>query len=439
MTLLDRSQAPSDQLDEIAALATPLSGPGDLGPLLDRIGDTHLVLLGEASHGTSDYYRWRAEITRRLIVEHRFSFVAVEGDWPDCFAINRWVKGRADQDQSASQVLGRFERWPTWMWANEEVADFARWLREHNHRSGAAIGFYGLDVYSLWESLGRIVRYLADHHPDALDAAMDAFDCFEPYDQDPQRYARATRMVPNSCETEVIDLLAEIHRTRLVGDDEPEAELDALQNAEVLAGAERYYRTMVRADGESWNVRDCHMADTLDRLLHYHGAGAKGIVWEHNTHVGDARATDMARAGMVNIGQIVRERHGHDHTALVGFAGHHGSVIAGTAWGAPMQRLPVPAAPAGTHEDLMHQAAGPRSLLVFPDQRDTPWLSQPRGHRAIGVVYHPERDARGNWVPTIMGGRYDAMLYFDATTALHPLHPNPATDTGELETFPWTT
>jgi erythromycin esterase len=286
--------------------------------------------------------------------------------------------------------------------------------------------------------LERVFTYLGERHPDAIGAASSAMRCFEPYGEDPQRYAWATRTIPASCEEEVVGLLAELHRTPLVGTGDTESELDALQNAEVLAGAERYYRTMVRADESSWNVRDHHMADTLDRLVAHHGRGSKAIVWEHNTHVGDARATDMASAGMINVGQLVRERHHGDGVVLVGFGGHHGSVIAADAWGSPARRFTVPEAPAMTHEDLLQQAAPHPSVLVFPDRRDTPWLSARRGHRAIGVVYRPEADRRGNWVPTVMGQRYDAYLSFPETTALHPLGFT-TTASGELETYPWTT
>lgn len=440
---LPEEAADRDELDEIHELARPLETTADVDPLLERVGDARVVLLGEASHGTADYYRWRAEITRRLIVERGFSFVAVEGDWPDCFRVNRWVKGRGEQERSAREVLADFERWPTWMWANEEVADFAGWLRDHNVANGASVGFYGLDVYSLWESMRVVLGYLADGHPDALDAAQRAFTCFEPYGEDPQEYAWATRMVPAACESEVVDLLTEMHRRPPAGDAHTdtwsEAELDAVQNSEILVGAERYYRTMVQADGESWNVRDCHMADTLDRLMSWHGRQAKAVVWEHNTHVGDARATDMAAAGMVNVGQVVRERHERDGVVLVGFGGYEGSVIAADLWGAPMRRMPVPPAPAGTHEDLLLRAAPPSSLLVFPDDRRTPWLERRRGHRAIGVVYRPSAERRGNWVPTVMGGRYDAFCHFHHTEALHPLHLEPVQPGGERETYPWST
>ena len=195
---------------EIAEFARPLRDEGDLDPLLDRIGDARFVLLGEASHGTADYYRWRAQLTRRLITERSFSFVGVEGDWPDCFRVNRWVKDREHPDQSAREVLNRFDRWPTWMWANEEVADFVDWLREHNRRTGGDVGFYGLDVYSLWDSLRAIVDYVAEHDSHALEAAYDAYRCFEPYGEDPQRYAWSTRMVPESCEADFVRLLREL-------------------------------------------------------------------------------------------------------------------------------------------------------------------------------------------------------------------------------------
>ena len=425
------------ELEEIERLAMPIDDPGSHDPLLDRIGDARFVLLGEASHGTSEYYRWRAEITKRLIAEKGFSFVGVEGDWPDCYEINRWVKGRADDTDDPRPVLRRFDRWPTWMWANEEVADFLEWLRAHNRDTDGQVGFYGLDVYSLWESLERILGYLGEHEPDALEAAKRAYRCFEPYDEDPQQYAWATRMVPSSCEDEVVHLLVEMQRDASAVDGDPEAQLDALQNTEVLAGAERYYRTMVRADGASWNVRDTHMTDTLDRLMKHHGADAKAVVWEHNTHVGDARATDMRLAGMVNVGQLVRERHPADDVVLVGFGGHRGSVIAAEAWGAPTRRMEVPESPQGTHEHLLHRSAPDRSLLVFPDDRSSPWLSTRRGHRAIGVVYSTRGDRPGNWVPTVMGSRYDAFLFFEDTTALHPLDFEDPQPHAEKETYPW--
>ncbi|MFP4514131.1 MAG: erythromycin esterase family protein, partial [Acidimicrobiales bacterium] len=284
-----------DLSGEIRARATRLDSTDDLAPLLHQISDARHVLIGEASHGTSEYYRWRAALTRRLITDHGFSFVAVEGDWPDCYAVNQWVKGRADRQRSAREVLGDYQRWPTWMWANEEVAEFVDWLRSHNERTGSNVGFYGLDVYSLWDSLRVTLGYLEKYRPDDLEAARRASACFEPHGGDPQSYAAFTRVVPEGCEDEVVELLEEVRRSAPTFDGDPEAQLDAVQNAEVLRGAERYYRTMVRGGPDSWNVRDHHMVDTLERLIDHHGPDCRTVVWEHNTHVGDARATDMRR------------------------------------------------------------------------------------------------------------------------------------------------
>jgi len=363
----------------------------------------------------------------------------VEGDWPDCYQVNRWLKGRSDHDAGAREVLGHFDRWPTWMWANHEVADFVTWLRGHNRATGADVGFYGLDVYSLWDSLRAVLGYLTSRHPEALDAAQRALRCFEPYEEDPHAHAYASGLVPASCADEVVDLLLELRSAPRSIDGDPEAHFDTQQNAEVLVGAERYYRTMVRADNESWNVRDCHMTDTLDRLMRHHGPEAKAVVWEHNTHIGDARATTMAEAGMVNVGQLVRERHEEDGVVLVGFGGHHGHVVAADSWGGPTRTLPVPDAPEGSHEALLHDTLGEPSLLVFPEERRSAWLTARRGHRAIGVVYRPSSDAYGNWVPTVMGRRYDAFIFFDSTHALHPLHGETPTAGGEKETYPWST
>jgi erythromycin esterase-like protein len=297
-------------VQSVRALARPLRGPADLDPLLERIGAARFVLLGEASHGTSEYYEWRAVLSQRLIREKDFSFIAVEGDWPDCYRVNRYVKWMPDAGETAREVLHAFERWPTWMWANEDVVTLAEWLREHNHGlpAEAQVGFYGLDVYSLWESLYAIMHYLHEADPSALPAAWQAFRCFEPFGEDVQRYARATRFVPNTCEKEVVHLLAEMRRkTSEYRAEGSEAYFQAEQNALVVKNAEAYYRAMVRGGPDSWNVRDRHMTETLERLMKHHGPYAKAIVWEHNTHVGDARFTDMADDGMVNVGQLARE------------------------------------------------------------------------------------------------------------------------------------
>lgn len=428
---------PIDELASIRALARPLTTLADLDPLVRRVGDADLVCLGEASHGTHEYYAWRCELSRQVIERHGATFIGVEGDWPDCWRVNLWARGLAHHDLDARGLLAGFERWPTWMWANEEVADFLDWLRAYNatRPDGRQVGFYGLDVYSLWDSLRRIFDWLEEHAPEAVPAAMQAWRCFAPYGEDPQEYAWSTRLVPETCEQDVVDLLVAVHRRTATALPDDEDAFDAWQNAEVVAGAEHYYRAMVRGDRQSWNVRDTHMADTIDRLRAHLGPGAKGLVWAHNTHVGDARATDMARAGMVNVGQLVRQRLGRDDVVLVGFAGHRGTVVAAAAWGAPERVLPVPEARPGSQEDLLHHALGAPALLVFPDDRSSAWLRSPRGHRAIGVVYQPAREA-GNYVPTALGGRYDALIWLEDTTALAPLRHEPPPREAELETEP---
>lgn len=426
-----------EMIAEIRSLATPLESVESLNHLVQSACSSRFVCIGEASHGTHEFYSWRATLSKRLIEEHDFTWIGVEGDWPDCSRINRWVRGLDDQSLTAQEVLVQFERWPTWMWANREVCDFLDWLHELNLSRSLEqrVGFYGLDVYSLWDSLRAIIEWLTEHKPEALPAALEAWRCFDPFDEDPQKYAWGTRMIPHDCEDEVIDLLIELGRNHVVTGGDAEAVFDAQQNAEVAAAAEHYYRTMVRGDQQSWNVRDVHMADTIDRIAAHLGSDSKGLIWEHNTHVGDARATTMSAEGMVNVGQLVRERHHDNGVTLVGFASYTGSVIAASAWGSGEQRFPTPDARPGSHEDLLHHALGRDSALVFGSERSGPWLSAVLGHRAIGVVYAPERE-RGNYVPTVMGGRYDALLWFERADALTPLRHEPRPDEPEFETEP---
>ena len=421
---------------QVLTLSSPLADAADLDPLLDRIGEARYVLLGEASHGTHEYYLWRARISRRLIEEKGFRFIAVEGDWPDCYRVNRYVQGEPG-DATAEEALRAFSRWPTWMWANWEVAALAEWIRNHNagRPEDERVGFFGLDVYSLWESLYAVIGYLRRHHPDAVSAAYEAFRCFQPYAEDPQEYARATLFVPDDCRQEVLALLRTVRERAAAHASATATSLDAVMNAEALAGAEAYYRTMVGGGGASWNLRDRHMADTLDRLMRFHGPDAKAIVWEHNTHVGDARYTDMADAGMHNVGQLVRQEHAAAGVVLVGFGSYEGTVIAGRNWEAPLEVMPVPPARSGSWEHALHlMAADDRLLLFRPPHDPGDALAVPRGHRAIGVVYRPELEW-GNYVPTVLPLRYDAFLYLDRTEALHPLHVEPRG--GPPELYPW--
>lgn len=426
--------------DGLKRIAKPLASPRDLDPLMDAIGDSRYVLLGEASHGTSEFYTWRTEISKRLIEERGFSFIAVEGDWPDCYRVNRYVKGLPDSGKNAEEVLHAFERWPTWMWANREVVDLAEWMRSHNDkvRRDKHVGFFGLDVYSLWESMRAVVEYLESVDPRLAAAAKRAYNCFEPYAEDAQEYARATAIVPTSCEHQAVAVLKELHtRAPRFIEDSSEDFFDAEQNALVARNAELYYRTMVRGGPASWNVRDRHMVETLTRLMRHHGRDAKAIVWEHNTHIGDARFTDMARAGMLNVGQVVRESHAEDGVVLVGFGTHRGTVIAAEEWGAPIERMQVPAARDGSFEHALFDARVGDSLLIFDGtDNGVAGLDGPLGHRAIGVVYDPDHERWGNYVPTIIPGRYDAFVYIEETRAVDPLHLAVKVDGEMPETYP---
>jgi erythromycin esterase len=425
----------------VRRIARPLESAEDLDPLLERVGDATYVLLGEASHGTSEFYTWRTEISKRLILEKGFSFIAVEGDWPDCYRVNRHVRAFEDSGESAEAVLHAFERWPTWMWANREVVELVDWLRRHNDRQQPErrVGFYGLDVYSLWDSMFAVVEYLERLDPALARGARRAYACFDPYHDDPQDYARATALVPTSCEAEVVAVLRELRsRAPEYKGDGREAYFNAEQNALVARNAELYYRTMVRGGPSSWNVRDTHMVETLERLMTHHGPTARAIVWEHNTHIGDARYTDMATHGMVNVGQLVRDHHDHEGVVLVGFGTHHGTVIAAEEWGAPMERMRVPGGRAGSWEDACNRENEDDKLMIFSHEPHggIPGLERPRDHRAIGVVYDARSERWGNYVPSILPRRYDAFLYIDETKAVDPLHMPVRVGEEPPETYP---
>jgi erythromycin esterase len=435
--------------DALRTASYAVHSEADLDPLISRIDDAQIVLLGEASHGTSEYYTWRTRITQRLIREKGFDFIAVEGDWPDCYRVNRVLKGY--DSHSVFDVLNAFERWPTWMWANREVVHLAEWLGQHNattpeHRR---IGFYGLDVYSLWESMDAVVDFLRRADPLAVQHAIDAYACFEPWARSEHGYARATALVPANCEDEVVSVLAQLRargNRRLQAADSAgllsaEARFDAEQNALVAVNAEHYYRTMVSADNHSWNIRATHMAETLDRILSLHQQtrdSAKAIIWAHNTHIGDARATDMAAEQIINLGQLARERHERLGVVVVGFGAFQGRVIAARAWGAPLETMRIPAAMHGSWDEVLHEGhSEDRGRLIMLDrlQHDASF-QRPRGQRAIGVVYHAPYERPGNYIPTLLPQRYDALLFFENTRALHPLHGEHARIGDIPETYP---
>lgn len=407
-------------VDEIKKRAMKLESADDLDAIVQAIGDADFVLLGEASHGTSEFYTLRAELSKRLIVEKGFSFIAVEGDWPSCYTLNRYIKQYENPAVNVREALGDFNRWPTWMWANNEVMNYAEWLYDFNKNKtyGRQVGFYGIDVYSLWESMDEILSHLKKTGSPELEAAQKAFDCFDPYKRDPQTYGVSAAFLSESCEEEVVKLLTDLQAKRKLSKGEDESVLSDELNALVAVNAERYYRSMVQGGSDSWNVRDRHMVEALNRIKAFHGPDAKAIVWEHNTHIGDARATDMEADGMVNVGQLLREQYGDNRVYIVGFGTHRGTVIAADQWGGEMQAMMVPEAQSGSWEDLLHKAGAFDKILLF--DHDSEPFHVPVGHRAIGVVYNPRRE-RGNYVPSVMARRYDAFVYVDESKALAPL------------------
>ncbi|HEX5111454.1 MAG TPA: erythromycin esterase family protein [Saprospiraceae bacterium] len=438
------TKAPSLQGDQmirdVQQYSHRLHSKADLKPLFDRIGDARIVMLGEATHGTHEYYMWRAYISRKLIEEKGFSFIAVEGDWPDCYRLNRYVKGYEDRSLKATEVLQTFDRWPSWMWGNWEIAAWADWLVKFNSNLPAnkKVGFYGLDVYSLWESMESIMSYLQKTDPKALVVAEQAFRCFEPYRQDEGRaYAYALRLVPDHCKNEVVQLLSEIRMRLPQYNTDHENVFSAEQNALIAVHAENYYRAMIQGGPHSWNVRDRHMLTTLQRLLDFHGHESKAIVWAHNTHIGDARATDMVNEGMFNIGELARVQFSSENIVLVGFGSYVGTVTAGRNWGGKTQTMEVPRALEGSWESVLHAAGDENQLLLMEDFTGNDMMMENHiGHRAIGVVYDPRREEYGNYVPTIVPLRYDAFIFLDETEALHPLSIN--VDKQQIpETYPF--
>ncbi|WP_026563680.1 erythromycin esterase family protein [Bacillus sp. UNC41MFS5] len=409
-------------LKAINKYAKPFDTADDLDPLINAIGDANYVLLGESSHGTSEFYSFRAELSKRLIKEKGFSFIAVEGDWPSCQSINQYIKGFNQSTNDVRRVLESFNRWPTWMWANQEIIGLIEWLKDYNQQINLSqkVGFYGLDVYSLWESMDEIIRYLAKTNSRSLQAAKKAFSCFEPFNRNHESYAVSAGYLSDDCTKEALELLASIQKNKWKFEDNQESSLNMEVNALVTANAEEYYRTMVKSDSKSWNVRDHHMVEALNSVMNFYGDHAKAIIWEHNTHVGDARATDMKEEGMVNVGQIIREQNGAENVFIVGFGTYSGTVVASTEWGKDVQIMQVPPAQFGSWESLMHKTSSANKYLLFTDEnRDE--FSTTIGHRAIGVVYRPEYEHFGNYVPSNMGQRYDSFIFFDQTKALQPL------------------
>ncbi len=435
-------------VDLVTHAALPLlGGAGDYDWLLSTIGHARIVLLGEATHGTHEFYRERAFITKRLILEKGFSAVAVEADWPDAYRVNRYVRG-GTSDEDAVEALTDFRRFPAWMWRNADVLDFVGWLRSHNEvrTSTERAGFYGLDLYSLHASMRAVVAFLDKVDPPAAARARERYGCFDRFGESMHAYAHAAgHGFGPSCEREVLTQLVDLrrqaaHYVHLDGRLAPDDLFMAEQNARVVRNAEAYYRTMFGGRVESWNLRDLHMADTLGELVTFLGLSRRHprvVVWAHNSHVGDARATDMGDQGEWNIGQLARERFGADAIS-VGFTTYGGTVTAATEWDGPAHRRHVRPALAGSYEQVFHETGIERFLLpIRADAVLASALSKRRLERAIGVLYRPETERGSHYFHARLAEQFDYIVHIDETRAVEPLEHRSAWEAGEVaETFP---
>ncbi len=438
-----------NNVEIVRGIAQPLTGSSDdYEALLDLIGDARIVLLGEASHGTHEFYAERAAITKRLIGEKGFTVIAIEADWPDSSRVHRYVRGASDDTDPNEALLG-FRRFPTWMWRNTVMVEFIEWLRDFNQHVNskrAPTGFYGMDLYSLHASIDAVLAYLEKVDPDAAKRARGRYSCFDHFSREPQEYGYAATVgAIESCEDEVVEQLVELQRkgTEFLSRDREVAAEElffAEQNARLVKNAEKYYRSMFRGRASSWNLRDQHMVETIDALVaHLDGSRQpKAIVWAHNSHLGDARATEMSQHGELNVGQLVQERFGSE-AVLIGFSTDHGTVTAASDWGARAERKRVRPALQGSYEKLFHETGLPRFWINLRDADEKiDVLREPRLERAIGVIYRPETERLSHYFQARLSKQFDAVIHIDETHAVEPLERTSIWDEGELpETYPF--
>ncbi|MEY3871189.1 MAG: hypothetical protein RLZZ296_184 [Pseudomonadota bacterium] len=442
--------APRALLDGLQRNLNPLVGAlQDYDPLLETIGTARFVLIGEASHGTHEFYRERVNITQRLILEKGFTAIAVEADWPDAWRVNRYVRGLST-DPDAREALAGFERFPAWMWRNTEVCDFVEWLRQHNSNLSPEqqVGFYGMDLYSLFRSMEEVLSYLDKTDPAQALRARARYACFDHVGKDSQAYGYgAAYGMARSCEDEVVQQLRDMTLRLTQVTPEPSLARDdyfyAQQNARLVRNAEAYYRSMFRGRVSSWNLRDSHMVETLVAVSNHLSQGVAAprmAVWAHNSHLGDACVTEMGDRGEWNVGQLMRERFGAD-AFLIGMSTHHGTVTAASEWDEPPQRKRVRPGLEGSWEAIFHQVGTPNFMLLLKDHTDLLNLTEAqRLQRAIGVIYRPETERQSHYFYTHLGRQFDALLHWDESHALEPLDKSLAWHKGESgevpETYP---
>jgi erythromycin esterase-like protein len=423
---------------------TPLTDLDDTQRVVDFIGDADFALLGEATHGTHDFYAFRANLTKQLIIESGFRAVVVEADWPDAYRVNRYVR-HASGDPEAIAALDDFKRFPTWKWRNRVVVEFIEWLRRYNDglpQGRDQVGFYGMDLYALYASIRAVLSYLRKADPEAARRARERYSCFERYGEDPQAYAYVETFGLESCEGAVVEQLLELrHRGAIVAADSQEHDEHFFveQNARLVKNAEEYYRTMFRGGTQSWNLRDQHMTETI-RALHDHlseeGRPAKMAIWAHNSHLGDARATQMGQRGELNVGQLMRERF-PGRTRLIGFTTSHGTVTAASDWDEPLELKRVRPPVIGSYERVFHESGVPRFFLPLHSEATRRMLGPPQLERAIGVIYRPETERQSHYFQASLSAQFDGVVHLDHTTALHPLEETPQWSSAEVpETYP---
>lgn len=426
------SDAQHKLIEAINEAAIPLEKPADYSSLMEQIGDARFVMIGEASHGTHEFYQTRIEITQQLIQEKGFMAVAIEGDWPDAYRVHRYIQGRSDKDNN-NGALDDFKRFPTWMWRNTTMPPFLKWLREYNDLPGTInkVGFYGLDLYSINASMQAVIDYLTTVDPKAAEQAKTRYACFDHLNVDPQMYGYLTNTkIKKTCIVEVLETLYELQHNAfkfLHNNNDKNAEDDyffAAQNARLVKNAEEYYRSMFEGHITSWNIRDKHMAETInaiaDHLEHRFNKPAKIVIWAHNSHLGDARATEMGARGEFNIGQLMREQ--HSETYSIGFSTYNGFVTAATDWNEPAQCKKIEPGLPGSYEELFHLVRYKNFILnLLGNQQLEHFLKIPRLQRAIGVIYRPETERYSHYFFTHLPYQFDSIIHFDNTTALKSL------------------
>ncbi len=406
-------------LRQASAVAQPLEDYQDIDELIDYLAQGELVLLGEASHGTREFYEWRAYISRRLIEDHDFDFIAVESDWPSHFSLNKFVKGEL-ADIPLDELFKTFDRWPPWMWRNQVIVDLTQWLHSHNQDNDSPVGFYGMDMQAERKAFNQIQSFLNDTEHELTEYLLEKLNCLEPYLEDVRGYVYRKVFQDESCKEEIQELHRSVtHELFPLLDLNAKEKLEIERNLSLLVHGERRWRSHVDETLDNWNVRVEYMRETVNTLRKHYGENSKGIIWAHNTHVGDARATAMAEAGRINIGQLARERLGAGKVRILGFGTARGTVKAGRSWGAPGEIMRIPEPQSGSVEKIFSGFNNHITLLNLHqlEQAEGP-LFETLGHRAIGVVYQPEQEHLGNFVPTVLPERYDAFIFFQNTNAL---------------------